>query len=135
MLLKCALNGQDANWGRILCAVGYSDPSEFTVEPSMVSVSFVDQKDGSELVLLKNGEPVLPVDEQRASALLECEEIQVRVRMGQGSSSATYYTCDLSHVSHCPTVLSRLDAHIQLQEYVSINADCERSSLIHNETS
>lgn len=99
MLLKCAINGQDANWGRVLCAVGYSDPNGFAVDPTTVSVSFEDRLGGQDLLLLKNGEPILPIDEERALKLLKREEIDIKVRMGQGSASATYYTCDLSHVS------------------------------------
>lgn len=125
MLLKCALNGQDANWGRILCAIGYSDPQEFTVDPSTVSVSFLDSAgQGEELLLLKNGEPQLPVDETRALELLKREEIDIRVRIGQGEAKATYYTCDLSHVSSVLAFGGLSGADFALQEYVSVNADC-----------
>ena len=89
MLLKTAIHGADANWGRILCAVGYSDPAEFTIDPATVSVSFVDvQNPGKELALLVNGEPVAQVDEVWARQLLEQENIEIRVRMGQGSEQA-----------------------------------------------
>ncbi|KAK4047358.1 glutamate N-acetyltransferase [Microbotryomycetes sp. JL221] len=102
-LVKCALHGEDANWGRILCAVGYSQPP-FEIDPSKVSVSFVPTDGSLELKLLVNGEPE-QVDEARASEILKAEDLAIRVDLGLGQESATYWTCDLSH------------------EYVSINAD------------
>lgn len=93
MLLKCAINGADANWGRILCAVGYSNPKGFVVDPTTVSVSFVDQTPGDthgkEMVLLTNGEPSDHVDEAWARKVLEQEQINIIVRMGQGREQAT----------------------------------------------
>ncbi|GAA5960675.1 hypothetical protein JCM8115_001792 [Rhodotorula mucilaginosa] len=102
-LVKCALHGQDANWGRILCAVGYSQPG-FEIDPTKVSVSFVPQDGTPALQLLVNGEPE-NVDEGRASEILAEEDLEIRVELGLGDESATYWTCDLSH------------------EYISINAD------------
>lgn len=101
-LVKCALHGQDANWGRILCAVGYSQPG-FEIEPTKVSVSFVPVDGSAELKLLVNGEPE-QVDEARASEILKEEDLEIKVELGLGEESATYWTCDLSH------------------EYISINA-------------
>jgi glutamate N-acetyltransferase/amino-acid N-acetyltransferase len=97
MLLKCALNGADANWGRVLCAVGYSQPPGFQVDPATVSVTFKDA-DGQSLELLVNGEPRAEFDEAKAKEMLEKDEIIIQVQMGQGQESATYYTCDLSKV-------------------------------------
>jgi glutamate N-acetyltransferase/amino-acid N-acetyltransferase len=107
-LVKCALHGEDANWGRILCAVGYSQPS-FAIDPTKVSVSFVPVDGSAELKLLVNGEPE-QVDEKRASEILKDEDLEIKVELGLGDESATYWTCDLSH------------------EYISINAG-EFSSL------
>lgn len=101
-LVKTALHGEDANWGRILCAVGYSDP-DFTIDPSLVSVSFIPTDGSPELRLLVNGEPE-QVDEKRASEILKAEDLEVRIELGLGKESATYWTCDLSH------------------EYIAINA-------------
>ncbi|GAA5879674.1 hypothetical protein JCM16303_004127 [Sporobolomyces ruberrimus] len=101
-LVKCALHGEDANWGRILCAVGYSQPP-FTIDPSLVTVSFVPTDGSPELLLLKNGEPE-NVDEARASKILSAEDLEIRVQLGLGEEKATYWTCDFSH------------------EYISINA-------------
>lgn len=101
-LVKCALHGEDANWGRILCAVGYSQPP-FTIDPSLVTVSFVPTDGSPDLLLLKNGEPE-NVDEKRASQILKDEDLEIRVQLGLGEEKATYWTCDFSH------------------EYISINA-------------
>ncbi|ORY69129.1 arginine biosynthesis protein ArgJ [Leucosporidium creatinivorum] len=101
-LVKTALHGQDANWGRILCAVGYSQPN-FEIDPTKVSVSFVPVDGSAELKLLVNGEPE-QVDEVRASEILKDEDLEIKVELGLGEESATYWTCDLSH------------------EYISINA-------------
>ncbi|GAA5978036.1 hypothetical protein JCM11641_006606 [Rhodosporidiobolus odoratus] len=104
-LVKTALHGEDANWGRILCAVGYSNPTDFSIDPTKVSVSFIPAGNatGEPLRLLVKGEPE-KVDEERASELLREEELEVRVELGLGEEEATYWTCDLSH------------------EYISINA-------------
>ncbi|KAI9791963.1 MAG: hypothetical protein M1816_003232 [Peltula sp. TS41687] len=113
-LVKTALYGKDANWGRILCAVGYTPnlPGD-TLMPEQTSVSFVPADGSAELKLLVNGEPV-GFDEGRAREVLEGEDLEIWVRLrdgvaqGQGSGEgheARYYTCDFSH------------------EYVTINGD------------
>ncbi|MCJ1476808.1 hypothetical protein MMC13_005477 [Lambiella insularis] len=105
-LVKTALYGKDANWGRILCAVGYT-PSladEQTILPERTSVSFVPVDGSSELKLLVNGEPE-NVDEERAKAILEAEDLEIKVDLGTGKEEASYWTCDYSH------------------EYITINAD------------
>ncbi|CAG8583394.1 9841_t:CDS:2 [Ambispora gerdemannii] len=101
-LVKTALFGQDANWGRILCAVGYSGVK--SIIPSNVSVSFIPTDGTSPLNLLVNGEPEL-VDEKRASEILAMEDLEISVDLGVGDQSAKMWTCDFSH------------------EYVTINAD------------
>ncbi|KAI9888959.1 MAG: hypothetical protein M1814_006137 [Vezdaea aestivalis] len=106
-LVKTALYGKDANWGRILCATGYADAPG--VWPDSVSVSFVPT-DGSEaLKLLVNGEPER-VDEERAAEILAFEDLEILVDLGGGESGmgieeAVYWTCDFSH------------------EYITINGD------------
>lgn len=93
-LVKCALYGKDANWGRILCATGYSG---VPVQPHSTSVSFVPTDGSPELKLLVNGEPE-NVDEDRAAQILEHEDLEIRVTLGTGRGhSAKYYTCDLTH--------------------------------------
>jgi len=109
-LVKTALYGKDANWGRILCAVGYTQGvSEGTVVPEQTSVSFVPVDGSSELKLLVDGEPE-KVDEERAGKILESEDLEIRVDLGggvdgKGKEEASYWFCDFSH------------------EYVTINGD------------
>lgn len=111
-LVKTALYGKDANWGRILCATGYSlisEPSEPIndvpeIVPEKTNVSFIPTDGSAELKLLVNGEPEL-VDEARAAEILEFEDLEILVRLGTGDKQATYWTCDYSH------------------EYITINGD------------
>jgi glutamate N-acetyltransferase / amino-acid N-acetyltransferase len=103
-LVKTALYGKDANWGRILCATGYSlitEPgagvNEVTeIIPEKTNVSFIPTDGSPELRLLVNGEPEL-VDETRAAEILELEDLEILVRLGTGNKEATYWTCDYSH--------------------------------------
>ena len=108
-LVKTALYGKDANWGRILCAIGYA-PGRNVVKPARTSVSFLPADGSEELKLLVKGEPET-VDEERAKQILEMEDLEVLVKLNDGSSGpsqdgkATMWTCDFSH------------------EYVTINGD------------
>lgn len=103
-LVKTALYGKDANWGRILCATGYSLISEpaapvnyvLEVVPEKTNVSFIPTDGSAELKLLVNGEPEL-VDEERAAEILELEDLEILVKLGTGDKEATYWTCDYSH--------------------------------------
>ncbi|KAL0637166.1 glutamate N-acetyltransferase [Maublancomyces gigas] len=102
-LVKTALYGRDANWGRILCATGYSGVEG--VVPEKTNVSFIPTDGSPELKLLVNGEPE-NVDEERASEILAMEDLEIMVSLGTGKGGeAAYYTCDFSH------------------EYVTINGD------------
>ena len=109
-LVKTALYGKDANWGRILCAIGYTQGlSAGAVEPSNTNVSFVPVENGASakegvLKLLVKGEPE-QVDEERAARLLQDEDLRIEVDLGTGSEEAVYWFCDFSH------------------EYVTINGD------------
>lgn len=109
-LVKTALYGKDANWGRILCAVGYTPGlSPGAVVPDKTNVSFVPaenskSKEEGVLKLLVDGEPET-VDEERAARLLEDEDLEIEVDLGTGSEEAKYWFCDFSH------------------EYVTINGD------------
>ncbi|KAI1658926.1 DNA replication factor C-like protein [Daldinia decipiens] len=103
-LVKTALYGKDANWGRILCATGYSLISEpghavndvAEIIPEKTNVSFVPADGSPELKLLVNGEPEI-VNETRAAEILEFEDLEILVRLGTGKKEATYWTCDYSH--------------------------------------
>lgn len=109
-LVKTALYGRDANWGRILCSIGYTQNlSPHAVVPEKTNVSFVPTENSrsrheGELRLLVDGEPQA-VDEERASRLLEDEDLEVVVDLGTGAEGCVFWTCDLSH------------------EYVTINGD------------
>lgn len=101
-LVKTALYGKDANWGRILCAVGYTQGlNEGTIIPEKTSVSFVPV-DGSEILkLLTKGEPEA-VDEAWAAKILEAEDLEIRIdlgggQLGHGKEEASYWFCDFSH--------------------------------------
>ena len=99
-LVKCALYGKDANWGRILCAVGYTQGlSNNAVIPEQTSVSFVPTDGSDPLKLLVNGEPEA-VDETRAAQILAEEDLEILVDLGEGENrkhEASYWTCDFSH--------------------------------------
>ncbi|KAK5789529.1 hypothetical protein VI817_008652 [Penicillium citrinum] len=112
-LVKTALYGRDANWGRILCAVGYTQGvRDGTVVPERTSVSFRPVDGSPILKLLVNGEPET-VDEERASAILQNEDLEIEIDLGGGEKGeagcggedAVYWFCDFSH------------------EYVTINGD------------
>lgn len=101
-LVKTAMFGKDANWGRILCAIGYSN---IDVDPKKTNVSFIPTDGSEELKLLVNGEPQI-VDEARASQILELQDLEIEVDLGlEGNGKCQFWTCDLSH------------------DYVTINGD------------
>jgi glutamate N-acetyltransferase/amino-acid N-acetyltransferase len=105
-LVKTALYGKDANWGRILCATGYAEGVD-SVIPEETSVSFVPTDGSEELKLLVRGEPE-QVDETRAAKILEAEDLEINVRLSENrgfKEEAVFWTCDFSH------------------EYVTINGD------------
>ncbi|NLV74911.1 MAG: bifunctional glutamate N-acetyltransferase/amino-acid acetyltransferase ArgJ [Chloroflexi bacterium] len=86
-LVKTAIYGQDANWGRIVCAAGYSQAG---IAPETVSVWLGDQQ------LVREGAPY-EIDEERSSALLAKTDIDITIDLGQGEERATIWTCDLTH--------------------------------------
>jgi glutamate N-acetyltransferase/amino-acid N-acetyltransferase len=90
-LVKAACFGADANWGRILCAMGYSG-AEF--DPSLTSVRF--KSDAGEITVCKNGES-LPFSEEQAKEILTREEIEIVIDVGRASGSASVWGCDLSY--------------------------------------
>lgn len=90
-LFKAAIFGQDANCGRIFCAVGYSG-GEFEVENLSVSMA---SKQGC-IDVCENGS-VLDFDEDIAAKILSEEEINIHVRVGAGDYSATAWGCDLTY--------------------------------------
>ena len=90
-LVKSAMFGSDANWGRVLCAIGYSGAE---VDVSKVFVSFKSSK--GEIVVCENGAGV-DFSEELAKEILLQEEITIVVKLGDGSASATAWGCDLTY--------------------------------------
>ena len=98
-LTKAAMFGADANWGRVLCAIGYSGAD---VDVNGVDVSFVSSK--GEILVCQKGAGVAFSEEVAKEILLETE-IEIRIGLSDGNSSATAWGCDLTY------------------EYVKINGD------------
>lgn len=90
-LLKCAMFGEDANWGRILCAVGNAK-AEFAID--QVDVKLVSL--AGELLVCQNGSGVA-FSEEIAKQILKEDEIQILIDLKQGSASATAWGCDLTY--------------------------------------
>jgi glutamate N-acetyltransferase/amino-acid N-acetyltransferase len=90
-LLKAAMFGADANWGRVLCAIGYSGAD---VDVSKVWVSFRSPK--GNVLVCENGAGV-PFSEERAKEVLLEKEIDILVGLGDGTYTATAWGCDLTY--------------------------------------
>lgn len=90
-LVKCAMFGSDANWGRVLCALGYSGAE---VDVSKVSVYFKSK--AGEIIVCQNGGGV-DFSEERAKAILLEEDIEILIYLSDGKESATAFGCDLSY--------------------------------------
>ncbi|WP_447553160.1 bifunctional glutamate N-acetyltransferase/amino-acid acetyltransferase ArgJ [Vreelandella sp. EE22] len=96
-LVKTALYASDANWGRILAAVGRAPVEGFDV--SRVVIDLGDVR------LVENGGRAASYSEQSGSRVMAEEEITIRIHLGRGDAHGTVWTSDLSH------------------DYVTINAD------------
>jgi glutamate N-acetyltransferase/amino-acid N-acetyltransferase len=98
-LVKCAMYGADANWGRIVCAMGQSsvkfDPYRVDIEISSVA---------GQLQIVKNG-VTTDYDENEATHILSEKQIKLAAHMNQGDEKATAWGCDLTY------------------DYIKINAD------------
>ncbi|MDR2504530.1 MAG: bifunctional glutamate N-acetyltransferase/amino-acid acetyltransferase ArgJ [Oscillospiraceae bacterium] len=90
-LCKTAIFGADANWGRVLCAIGYTE-GEFAADTIDVSI---ESAKGT-LNVCKNGMGV-SFDEAAAKAILLEDEVTLNVNMNQGAASAVFYGCDLTY--------------------------------------
>lgn len=87
-LVKTAIAGEDANWGRVVMAVGKAgEPAD----RDRLEISFGDIRVATE------GERDPSYDEKAVSAYMKNEDIAIRVGLGLGSGRATVYTCDLTH--------------------------------------
>lgn len=90
-LFKAAIFGEDANWGRALCAMGYSGVK---FDPTKVDMIFASS--AGEILLMYNGTPIV-FDEDKAKKILSEKEIQVNIVIREGNESATAWGCDLSY--------------------------------------
>lgn len=90
-LFKAAMFGRDANWGRILCALGYAD-AQFDIAKVDVAL----RSSAGKLEVCKDGSG-LDFDEEFALKVLEPDEIIIEVRLNQGGASATAWGCDLTY--------------------------------------
>ena len=98
-LVKTAMFGSDANWGRILCALGYA---KIDFDPEKVDVSF--ESSAGSIKVCECGSP-LPFSEEKAKDILTQNEIIIKVNLSLGNYNAYVWGCDLSY------------------EYVKINGD------------
>ena len=90
-LTKAAIAGHDANWGRILCAMGYSG-AEF--DPEKVDL-YIESKAGK-LQLIENG-VALPYSEETATEILSQPEVTATADLKEGGETAAAWGCDLTH--------------------------------------
>ena len=90
-LFKSAMFGADANWGRVLCAIGYAGAD---VDVMKVGVSFRSAK--GEITVCENGAGV-PFSEEKAKEILLESEIEILITLGDGNASATAWGCDLTY--------------------------------------
>ena len=90
-LVKAAMFGADANWGRVLCAIGYSGVA---IDPKSVDVAFFSDK--GMITVCQDGEGV-PFSEETAKEILLENDIDIVVKLNQGRYSATAWGCDLTY--------------------------------------
>ena len=90
-LLKAAMFGADANWGRVLCAIGYSGAD---VDVNKVAVSF--ESKAGRIDVCVNGAGI-PFSEEVAKQVLLEHEIDILISLGDGDASATSWGCDLTY--------------------------------------
>lgn len=98
-LVKAAMFGADANWGRVLCAIGYSG---IDTDPSLIDVCF--ESANGKVEVCRNGSGV-DFSEELAKKVLTCDEVKIIVSLNSGNFSAVAWGCDLTY------------------EYVKINGD------------
>lgn len=90
-LFKCAMFGADANWGRILCAIGYAE-AEFDINKVDVSLGSCSGK----IQVCQNGAGV-DFSEEEAKIILNEDEIEIYIDLHSGNMSATAWGCDLTY--------------------------------------
>ncbi len=87
-LVKTAIAGEDANWGRIVMAVGKAGEP---IDPARLSIAFGGH------VVARDGRAVPDLDEAPVAAHLRGREVEIAVTVGEGPGVATVWTCDLTH--------------------------------------
>ncbi len=90
-LFKCAMFGEDANWGRVLCAIGYAD-AQFDIQKVDVDLA----SEYGTLPVCRNGAGV-EFSEEFAKKVLAADEIYIRVVLHDGESEASAWGCDLTY--------------------------------------
>ena len=90
-LFKAAMFGADANWGRILCAIGYSG-----AECDVNKVSVTLASSAGEILVCENGSGV-DFDEDKAKTILTEDEIIINITLGDGNGEAVAWGCDLTY--------------------------------------
>ena len=90
-LVKAAMFGADANWGRVLCAMGYS---KAPFRPEYVDVKFSSA--AGEIAVCKDGAG-LAFDEEAAKNILSQDEVAIEVELHEGDAQATCWGCDLTY--------------------------------------
>ena len=90
-LLKAAMFGSDANWGRVLCAIGYSGAD---IDVNKIDVAFKSEK--GVIPVCKSGSGV-DFSEDIAKEILLCDEIEILVGLNDGYANATAWGCDLTY--------------------------------------
>ena len=98
-LTKAAIFGHDANWGRVLCALGYSGKK---FDPDNMELYF--ESENGKILIYKDGVSV-GFDEEKATKILSAKEVRALIKLNMGDFSATAWGCDLTF------------------DYVKINAD------------
>lgn len=90
-LVKCAMFGEDANWGRVLCAVGYAQ-ADFDIDKVDVDLA----SENGVLEVCRGGAGI-PFSEEYASKILAADEIAINIHLNQGNVQAKAWGCDLSY--------------------------------------
>ena len=90
-LFKCAMFGEDANWGRVLCAIGYAK-ADFPIEKVDVDLA----SETGVLAVCRNGSGI-PFSEEFAKEVLHADTIRILVNLHDGGAKATAWGCDLTY--------------------------------------
>ena len=88
-LVKTAMYASDANWGRILAAVGRAGVPDLDIEPIRMHLG--------DVLIVENGARAPGYREEQGAAVMAGDEILVRIDLGRGAAAAEVWTCDLSH--------------------------------------